>query len=186
MKFNQVREFESNVTLSFFSQNLHAKMMMEDNRNWSGKPEKVRPAIHLLWNAVKRLGNMKKWKVCRVWLALFTEHLFCISFYTWFHSRKRFFDEMSKVSNRILCKSPLIRSLESKFHENGEKWAKECFTFHFLFLWNTFLQKKKKSGNIEYHFCHYRGTIYCFSHFVNNVLWSIFFKTILIDTFYYR
>ncbi len=54
-----------------------------------------------------------------------------------FRSRWWFFGETSKVSYRVWCKSALIHTLESKFHENDEKCVKECFTFHFFFSWNT-------------------------------------------------
>ncbi len=97
-----------------------------------------RPATQL-WIAMKLLQNMKKWKVCRVCLAHFTEHLFCFSYFTSFRSRWWFFDESSTVPYRVLCKSALIHNLESKFHENGKKCVKECFRFHLLFCetpWN--------------------------------------------------
>ncbi len=100
----------------------------------------LRPATYLSQNAVKRQRNMKKRKVCRECLAHFTEHLLHISYFTSFRSRWRFFDETSKVSYRVLRKSSLICSLESKFHGNGEKCVKECFRFHLLFCethWNN-------------------------------------------------
>ncbi len=124
-----------------------------------------KPATHLSWNTVKQPWNMKKWKVCRVYPVHFTEHLFHISYFTPFCSRWRFFDETSKISYLILCKSALIHSLESTFHENGEKWVKECFTFHFFSEtpWNSTIWNIKYDRRAT-------GKEHLFSHFIFHVV----------------
>ncbi len=86
-------------------------------------------STHLSWNAMKQTESMKKRKVCRVCLVHFTEHLSRISYFTSFCSRWWFLNEMSKVSDRVLCKSALIHTLESKFHENDKKCV---FAFFFV------------------------------------------------------
>ncbi len=99
---------------------------------------------HLSWKDVKRPQNMKKRKVCRVCLVHFTEHIFCISYFTSFRLGWRFFNETSKVSCR-----------KSKFHENGEKCVQDCLgwlhTYHET-PWND-LEIWKSEKCVQYVWC---------------------------------
>ncbi len=78
------------VTFLLFSRlRLHTyhETLRNDSKIW--KREK--------WN------DCEIWKICRVCLVHFTEHLFQISYFMPFHSMWWFLDETPEVSYRVLC-----------------------------------------------------------------------------------